>query len=84
MQNVRCHIQLKTNKTFTGPILSLISVLFSLNSVLSSLIYNIYLFKGLFIYWIISATIATIAGINADIRAHWALISFSNEDFMLR
>lgn len=56
----------------------------SLNNVLSSFLYNTYLSTGLLVYWIISAIIATFAGLNADIRADFGLISFDKEDCLLR
>lgn len=78
------HRQLKTSKVFTRPILGLIAVVCSFNNVLSSYLYNTYLSDGLLIYWIISAIIATFAGLNADIRADFGLISFDKEDCLLR
>lgn len=78
------HRQLNTSKTFTKPILGLIAVVCSFNNVLSSYLYNTYLSTGLLVYWIISAIIATFAGLNADIRADFGLISFDEEDCLLR
>lgn len=69
---------------FTKPIIGLIAVVCSFNNVLSSFLYNIYLSTGLLVYWIISAIIATFAGLNADIRADFGLISFDKEDCILR
>ena len=74
--SIRSHIQLNTSKIFTRPILGLIAVICSFNNVLSSYLYNTYLSTGLLIYWIISAIIATFAGLNADVRADFGLISF--------
>jgi hypothetical protein len=78
------HRQLKTSKVFTRPILGLIAVVCSFNNVLSSFLYNSYLSTGLLVYWIISAIIATFAGLNADVRADFGLISFDEEDCLLR
>lgn len=69
---------------FSRPRLGIIAALFSMNNVISSFVYNTYLYKGLLTYWIISAIMATIAGINSDIRAIWGLISFDSEDCILR
>lgn len=81
--SIRSHIQLNSNK-LTKPLIGLIAVVFSFNNVLSSFLYNIYLTDGLFAYWIVSAILATFAGLNADIRADFGLVSFDEEDCLLR
>jgi hypothetical protein len=35
-------------------------------------------------YWIISASISTLTGTNADLRADWGIISLDKEDRLLR
>lgn len=42
-----------------------------MNTVISSYFYGHYLTEELRIYWIISAVMSTIAGIQADLRADW-------------
>ena len=74
--SIRSHIQLNTSQKLTRPIIGLIAVIFSFNNVLSSFLYNTYYTDGLQAYWIISAICATFAGLNADIRADFGLISF--------
>lgn len=36
------------------------------------------------IYWIVSAAIATYTGVQADYKADWGIISFDEEDCLLR
>lgn len=55
-----------------------------MNTVISSFLYNTYLTNELKTYWIVSAIFSTIAGIQADLRADWGLISFDKEDCILR
>jgi hypothetical protein len=42
-----------------------------MNTVISSYFYNLYLTAELQKYWIISAALSTLAGIQADLRADW-------------
>jgi hypothetical protein len=83
VQSIRSHIQFG-DRCYSRPLIGITAVLFSMNTVVSAFIYGIYLRDGLLVYWLISAALSTLAGIQADLRADWGFISFDPEDCILR
>jgi hypothetical protein len=55
-----------------------------MNNATASYIYNYFLTTETLVYWLISAGIATISGLNTDFRADWGLITFEEENCFLR
>lgn len=83
VQSIRSHIQFG-DRCYSRPLIGITAVLFSLNTVISAFLYGLYLTDGLLTYWLVSAALSTLAGIQADLRADWGLISFDREDCILR
>jgi hypothetical protein len=75
VQSIRSHRQFG-DRCYSRPLIGITAVLFSANTVLSSYLYNIYLTEGLQNYWLVSVALSTLAGIQADFRADWGIISF--------
>lgn len=74
---IRLHLRLNTSNLFSRPLLTVYSVIATINSVISSYVYNTLLYDGLFIYWIISSVVATLVGLNTEYKGNWGLLSFS-------
>lgn len=84
VQSIRSHIQFG-DRCYSRPLIGITAVLFSMNTVITSYFYNANPSNdSLFHYWLVSAAFSTIAGIQADLRADWGLISFDEEDCILR
>lgn len=73
VQSIRSHRQFG-DRCYSRPLIGITAVLFSMNTVISSYIYNLYLSDKLRVYWLFSAVCSTIAGIQADLRADWGLL----------
>lgn len=54
-----------------------------MNTVISSYFYNLYPTEDLRVYWLISAALSTIFGIQADLRADWGFF-WIDKGFTLR
>jgi hypothetical protein len=61
----------------------LLANILMLNTVISLYIYTVN-GKDWIYYYIISAVISTIAGLNADYHTYWGLLSLSKADYFLR
>lgn len=83
VQSIRSHIQFG-DRCYSRPLIGITAVLFSLNAVISAFLYGHFLSEGLLTYWLVSAALSTLTGIQADLRADWGLISFDSEDCILR
>jgi hypothetical protein len=83
VQSIRSHIQFG-DRCYSRPLIGITAVLFSMNTVVSAFLYSASLSDGLFRYWVVSAVLSTLAGIQADLRADWGLLSFDAEDCLLR
>jgi hypothetical protein len=59
-------------------------VCLGINTVVASYLYGTYDTPSLMVYWIFSAAIGTLANINADFRADWGILSFAEEDCLLK
>jgi hypothetical protein len=80
---MRSHHQFGNGQILSRPIQGLIASALGINTFVSSYIYSIY-GKEWIIYYVISITISTISGLNADYRADWGLISLNKGDWFLR
>jgi hypothetical protein len=56
--------------------LAVIANICILNNTTASYVYSAFLNTGTLVYWIISAIIATVVGLNGDFKSDWGLISF--------
>jgi hypothetical protein len=64
--------------------LGFIAAICGFNTVISSYVYKVTNKESAFIYWIVAASISTLAGINAEVRADWGVISFDPTDCLVR
>lgn len=84
IQSLRLHQQYSPEVCVSRARQGLTACIFSLNTVVSSYLYGAYKSSQLMTYWIMSATISTLTGTNADLRADWGIISLDEEDCLLR
>ena len=84
VQSFRLHIRYGQGHIFSRSRNGLLAVMTGMNAVIASYLFGTYETRELLIYWIFSAAIATLAGINADFRADWGIFSFDEEDCLLR
>lgn len=82
VQSIRSHRQFG-DRCYSRPLIGITAVVFSMNTVISSYFYNLYPTEDLRIYWLISAALSTIFGIQADLRADWGFF-WIDKGFALR
>lgn len=73
---IKSRLQAPTDRIFDTNVICLICVGFIINNVVASYVYNTYLTDNLFIYWIASATAATLMGIFTDFISFWGLMTY--------
>jgi len=75
-QTYRLHTEYEAGKICSRANNGGLAVCLGINTVIASYIYGTYDTQQLMIYWIFSATIGTLANINADFRADWGILTF--------
>jgi hypothetical protein len=84
VDSVRLHRQFGGGLWISRANQGLTAVLFTSNTITASYLYGTRGTDSMLVYFIISAIFSTMAGINADYRADWGILSLDEEDCLLR